>query len=74
LPAPDGQGTLTLTVSVNGDPKTTVVPKEYTKWLPGYEYTYIFKVHVDGGVSIDKVQSAFTDWIEHVGSHEIYNW
>ena len=74
LPA-TGQGVFTLAVSVNGEPKTTTVPANYMDWLPNYDYTYVFKVHVDGGVSIDSVKSAFAPWgTEHEGSHEVYNW
>ena len=69
------QGTYTLTVSVNGEPKTTVVPAEFMNWKVGYLYTYIFKVHVDGGVSIDVVQSAFTPWMTgNTTDHTVYNW
>ena len=73
LPATN-QGTYTLTVSVNGDPKTTVVPAEFMDWKIGYLYTYIFKVHVDGSVSIDAVQSAFTLWEIHPADQTVYNW
>ena len=73
LPAKD-QGTYTLKVSVNGDPKIAVVPAEFMDWLPGYTYTYIFKIHVDGNVSIDAVQSAFTQWEYHYADHTVYNW
>ena len=73
LPA-SNQGTYTMTVSVNGEPKSTVVPAEFMDWKIGYLYTYIFKVHVDGGVEIDKVQSAFTQWTDHTAEHTIYNW
>jgi hypothetical protein len=75
LPASD-QGTYMLTVTVNGQKRSVVVPAEFMNWLPGYEYTYIFKVHVDGGVSIDAVQSAFTKWKEETikPDYEIYNW
>jgi hypothetical protein len=73
LPAPN-QGTYTLTVSVNGEPKTAVVPAEFMDWKIGFLYTYIFKVHVDGGVEIEKVQSAFTQWTDHQAEHTIYNW
>lgn len=69
-----GQGSYTLTVSVNGDPKTTVVSAEYMDWKPGYEYTYIFKIHVDGGVSISSVQAAFTPWTFHEKPRTVYNW
>lgn len=76
LPTPSiGQGAYTLTVMVNGVEKTAVVPAAYMNWLPGYQYTYIFKVHVDGGVSIDSVQSAFTPWhTEELGNHAVFNW
>ena len=73
LPATN-QGTYTLTVSINGEPKTTVVPSEYMDWKIGYLYTYIFKVHVDLGVSIDVVQSAFTTWNDVETGHTVYNW
>ena len=75
LPTPSGQSSYTMTVSVNGEPKTTVVPAQYMTWQPGYLYTYIFKVHVDGSVTIDNVQSAFTPWILHEkDDHTVYNW
>lgn len=73
LPA-SNQGTYTLTVSVNGEPKSAVVPAEFMEWKPGVEYTYIFKIHVDKGVSISSVQSAFTQWTEHKKETTIYNW
>ena len=73
LPARD-QGTYTLQVSVNGDPKSVVVPEEYMNWSPNYEYTYMFKIHLDGSVTIDNVESAFTPWTEHNGDHTVYNW
>ena len=75
LPAPAGQSSYTMTVSVNGDPKTAVVPAQFMTWMPGYEYTYVFKIHIDGSVTIDNVQMAFTQWIEHSkDDHTIYNW
>lgn len=69
-----GQGTYTLNVYVNGEPKKTIVPAEYMDWKPGYQYTYVFKVHVDGGVSISSVQSAFTQWTIHESDHTVHNW
>lgn len=68
------QGTYTLYVYVNGEPKTTIVPAEYMDWKPGYQYTYVFKVHVDNGVSISSVQSAFTQWTIHESDHTVHNW
>ena len=74
IPTPDGQGTYTLTVNVDGDPKTAVVPAEFMTWQPGYVYTYIFKVHVDGTVTIDAVQSAFAPWSVKSENYTVYNW
>jgi hypothetical protein len=73
LPA-TSQGTYTLRVSVNGEPKSLVVPEAYMDWLPGYEYTYIFKVRASGGVVIDNVQSAFTGWTLYERQCKVYNW
>lgn len=69
-----GQGPFTLNVSVDGDLKEAVVPAAFMDWLPGNEYTYIFKVHVDGKVTIDAVQSAFTEWTVQENSYNVYNW
>ena len=68
------QGSYTLTVSVNGTVRSVVVPAAYMQWLPGYSYTYIFKVTEEGGVEIDMVQSAFTEWINAAIDHNVYNW
>lgn len=73
LPA-TSQGSFTLSVTINGEPKTAVVPAEYMQWQPGYEYTYIFKINDEGGVEIDMVQGAFTPWSESTTNHEFYNW
>lgn len=73
LPAA-GQGAYTLTVSINGEPKSAVVPAQFMNWLPGYFYTYIFKIHVDGSVTIDNVQSAFTPWNDHTATYTVHNW
>ena len=69
-----GQGTYRLTVSVDGEPKTTIVPAEFMDWQPSYEYTYIFKIHVDKSVEISSVQSAFTQWTMHEAEHTVHNW
>ena len=70
----DTQGSYTLSVSVNGEPKTVVVPAEYMTWLPGYSYTYIFKITEEGGVEIADVQSAVTPWTEMEIENSVYNW
>lgn len=69
------QGSYTLTVNVNGDNKSCVVPAQYMQWKPGFSYTYIFKITDSGGVEIDMVQSAFTPWDERESdNYEVYNW
>jgi len=69
-----GQGSYTMRVKVNGVEKSTVVPAQYTDWLAGYQYTYIFKITDEGGVEIDMVQSAFTDWSRLENERTVYNW
>lgn len=73
LPAPN-QGAYKLTVEVNGEPKEATVPAEYMNWLPGYQYTYVFKITDEGGVEVDMVSSAFTEWSQVSTNHEVYNW
>lgn len=75
LPRPN-QGSYTMYVRMNNDSedKTAVVPAQFMTWLPGYSYTYIFKITEQGGVEIDLVQSAFTPWSEMDGEREVYNW
>jgi hypothetical protein len=74
------QGSYTLSVWLNNDPldaaakKTAVVPAEYMTWLPGYSYTYIFKILEEGGVEIELVQSAVTPWTDMNTTHTVYNW
>ena len=74
LPA-TGQGNYTLTVDINGEKQTCVVPEAFMDWLPSYQYTYIFKIHADGGVTIGGVQSAFTQW-DTINTNErtVFNW
>ena len=70
------QGSYTMSVLMNNDttPKTAEVPAEYMTWLPGYSYTYIFKITEEGGVEIELVQSAVTPWTDMPGEHTVYNW
>ena len=68
------QGSYTLTASVNGQDRTAVVPAEYMSWLPGYSYTYIFKITEEGGVEIGWVEYAVTDWINLEADWTVYNW
>lgn len=74
LPTPTGQSSYRLDVSVNGEPKNVIVPSQYMTWQPGYIYTYVFKIHVDSGVSISSVESAFTNWYIEENKHNVYNW
>lgn len=69
------QGVYRLTVTVNGEAKWCTVPAEFMTWLPGYEYTYIFKVNGELGVELGTVTSAYTAWQSgREADHEIYNW
>ena len=69
------QGSYTLSVKVNGgDAKTAVVPANYMQWLPGYSYTYIFKITDEGGVETGWVETAVTPWTEMVADWTVYNW
>ena len=71
----NGQGSYTLSVAINNDRKTCVVPAEFMRWLPGYSYTYIFKINAEGGVEIQEVKSAYmTSWVEMEGDYAVYNW
>lgn len=73
LPNPT-QGSYTLTVRINDVEKTAVVPAEYMKWLPGYSYTYIFKITDKGGIEIGGVEYAVTPWTVMEVNREVYNW
>ena len=69
------QGSYTMSVKVNNSAaKTAVVPANYMQWLPGYSYTYIFKINDEGGVEIGWVESAVTPWTEMIGDWTVYNW
>ncbi|UKK47960.1 fimbrillin family protein [Prevotella sp. E9-3] len=68
------QGSYTLTVTINGKEKTAVVPANYMQWLPGYSYTYVFKITDEGGVEIGWVESAVTPWTEMEADWTVYNW
>ena len=51
------------------------MPVVYMDWLPGYEYTYVFKVFDEGGVTFGQVNMAFTDWLEGAeADYKIHNW
>ena len=66
--------TMTIRMTNDSQDKTAVVPAEYMQWLPGYSYTYIFKITELGGVEIELVQSAYTGWTENEMDRSVYNW
>ena len=68
------QGSYTLSAKVNGANKTAVVPASYMQWLPGYSYTYIFKITEEGGIEIGWVEYAMTPWTEQTAPWKVYNW
>lgn len=68
------QGSYTLTVSINGDVKTAVVPAAYMQWKPGYSYTYVFKITDKGGIEVGWVEYAVVPWSEMAGDRDVYNW
>lgn len=68
------QGSYTLTVNVNNCDRSVTVPAQYMQWLPGYSYTYIFKVTEEGGVEIGWVEYAMTPWTDMEVSKSVYNW
>lgn len=65
----------TLSVIVRGgEPKTAEVPREYMQWLPGYQYTYIFKI-TESGVTLDNFQVGMNTWsVKEMYDHALYNW
>lgn len=68
------QDSYTLTVNVNNSDRSVTVPAQYMQWLPGYSYTYIFKVTEEGGVEIGWVEYAMTPWTEMEVNKTVYNW
>ena len=68
------QDSYTLTVNVNNSDRSVTVPKQYMQWLPGYSYTYIFKVTEEGGVEIGWVEYAMMPWTDMEVSKSVYNW
>jgi len=76
------QGSYKLQVTINTkikteiktETKSCVVPAEYMRWLPGYSYTYIFKINEEGGIEIELVEAAVTPWTELGTARTVYNW
>ena len=68
------QGSYTLSAKVNNADRQATVPAEYMHWLPGYSYTYIFKITEEGGIEIGWVEYAMTPWTEQPADWTVYNW
>lgn len=68
------QGSYTLTVTINNSDRSVTVPAQYMQWLPGYSYTYIFKITEEGGVEIGWVEYAVVPWIEMEVNKTVFNW
>lgn len=75
LPTPT-QSSYTIEAAVVSDEvKTAVVPAEFMSWLPGYQYTYKFKINSSGGIVIEIIQVAINSWGNGGEStHIVYNW
>lgn len=69
------QGSYTLSVTINNEPREVVVPGEYMNWQPGFEYTYIFKITDSGGVTFDGLEVVkIIPWTPYEEEREVYNW
>ncbi|MBQ9466188.1 MAG: fimbrillin family protein [Muribaculaceae bacterium] len=69
------QGYYRLTLKVFNEERTAEVPADMMVWKPGYEYTYVFKIQEDGGVTLDLLEMAIHDWSEGTPrNHNFYNW
>lgn len=73
LPATN-QGPYELSVKINEEPRSAIVPAEYMEWKPGYQYTYVFKITDSGSVTLEDVFSGFIKWDSEEASYTIYNW
>lgn len=64
LPAEE-QGAYELTVTVGSEDRSATVPAVMMQWLPGYDYTYVFKITEDGAVTLSTLRinlSIAQDW------------
>ena len=66
LPTPAGQHDYLLTVEIDNQQRTAIVPAAYMTWLPGYAYTYIFKITESNNVVLFDTQ--IEDW--HYGGEQ----
>lgn len=70
LPVPDASpaGVFTLSLTIDGDSKTAVVPAAYMQWQPNTCYTYIFKI-TEAGKKIEIYDVLIEPW-KYGGSQE----
>lgn len=73
LPAAS-QDNYELSLKLNGEDRTAVVPSQYMTWKPNFQYTYVFKITDQGGVILDHVHVAFTPLTDNEEDYEVYNW
>ncbi len=54
------------TVNTSGatvyDPRTAVIPAQYMKWRPGYQYTYVFKISSNNNLEFSHAVEVYTKW------------
>lgn len=72
LPMGELNPSFVLRIAVDGDPKTTVVPATFMRWLPNYEYTYIFKI-TEAGKKIELYDVLIEPW-HYGGSQDEEDW
>jgi len=68
------QSVYEVTVLVSSLESKAVVPAEYMTWKAGHDYTYKFKILDGGGITLDIVQVAISNWQEKDIEHTVYNW
>ena len=59
------QGAYELTVNADGEDRSATVPAVMMQWLPGYDYTYVFKITEEGDVTLSTLRvnlSIAQDW------------
>lgn len=64
-------GSFTLSLNIDDDPKTAVVPATYMQWKPNTSYTYIFKI-TEAGKKIEFYDVKIDPW--HYGGSQDETW
>lgn len=68
LPMGDRNPNFVLSILVDGDPKTAVVPSTFMQWRPNCSYTYIFKI-TEAGKKVELYDVKIAPW-QYGGSQE----